>query len=79
MEDKRCFVCKYTDRPQVGVSTATFYTKTNAVVPLLFCTTHSVEFFKMGQKKFFEQYGDVFRASYGSESDERILRTIGLR
>lgn len=79
MEDKRCFICKFTEEPKPGTSVANFYGKNNSAIPLHFCTSHSVEFFRMGQIKFFAQYSHLFKGYYGSEADEKLLRSLGLR
>lgn len=52
-----CTICKHLSKPTVGkLERAQLFDEVGTPVSINFCRTHSVELFKMGQRKFLVSY-----------------------
>lgn len=73
--DKRCFVCKFEGDNSKNTYLSFYYIKTESI-PVSFCYGHTLEFFKIGQMKFFLKYQHTFRGYATSAEDEAIIEYV---
>lgn len=79
MKDKRCFICKFKSHlTDNNTHVNHIYSQTGENIKINLCWSHSVEFFKLGQVKFFIKYKADFHGCYGSEMDDAIIEKSGV-
>lgn len=77
MKDHRCLVCKYLgDHSEKNLSRDKIYRERGQDIVIPLCYSHSWELFRMGQKKFLNQYKSNFMAFFGTETESALINYI---
>ena len=75
MKDKRCLICKCRKKNNNQTFPNMIFNKQGHSGTFYLCYSHSVDYFKFGQRFFFEKYEEFFNQSRlaASEADHAIL------
>jgi len=76
MKDKRCFTCKYQGKISLDTTNCHLYDPRGKSLTISLCYTHSVEFFKLGQKNYMLKYGKDVTEFFGYEEDSLTLNVF---
>lgn len=73
MKDNRCFICKFNHEDKIKTNDDVIYDPRGNAKSIPLCYSHSVEFFKSGQKTFVLRYREIFAGKFGMDSDMELV------
>lgn len=77
MNDCRCMVCKYLgDHASKELVKDHIYRDKGPHLIVSLCYHHSWELFRMGQRKFLNQYRENFMQVFGTETEEELINHL---
>jgi hypothetical protein len=77
MKEQRCLICKYLgDHSEKYLCHDKIYREQGQDILVHLCYSHSWELFRLGQKKFLNNYKSNFTAFLGTETETALIEYV---